>query len=118
MIVDEVDSLIVDDNAFQSYVYDDQGASEVCEWWCKEGKFADTKVIEACEPWMQKIMEKMKAADEEARYKTEGKHFHLDDRSGQIWALDEKIATVKRNAWFLWLEALRKQHAEATRISL
>jgi len=110
MIVDEVDSLIVDENAYQTYVFDDMPASEVCEWWLTQGKNADKKTIEACEQWMQKIMNKMKDADEDARLKKfEGQHYHVDEGSGKIWALDEKTAAVKRNAWFLWLEALRRQ---------
>jgi len=109
MIVDEVDSLIVDENAYQSYVYDDHGASDVCEWYCKDGRFADKKTIDGLAPWMQKIIGKMKAAEEEVNQKSEGMHYHLDEGSDRVWALDEKTAVVKRNAWFLWLEALRKQ---------
>lgn len=109
MIVDEVDSLIVDENAYQSYVFDDAGASDVCEWWYKEGRNGNEKQMATLEPWIQNVCSKIKAADGEASSKFEGRDYHEDEKSGQLWALDEKTAAVKRNAWFLWLEALRKQ---------
>lgn len=117
MIVDEVDSLIVDENAYQSYVYDDHAASEVCQWWYGEGQSADTKTIEGLEAWMQKIINKMKDADNDARMnKFEGKHFQIDEATDKLVALDEKTSSVKRNAWFLWLEALKKQRDPEHRI--
>jgi len=109
MIVDEVDSLIVDENAYQSYVYDDQAGSDVCEWWSRQGKTAGSEVLDQCEPWQKKLIEKMKEAESEANSKVEGAHYAVDSKTSQIYALDEKTATVKRNAWFLWLEALRQQ---------
>jgi len=106
MIVDEVDSLIVDENVYQSYVYEDVAGLDVCEWWWREGKNEDKN---SHEPWIKKIMEKMEAAQAEAKTKVQDKHFHVDEANKTIYALDEKTSAVKRSAWFLWLELLRLQ---------
>jgi hypothetical protein len=56
MIVDEVDSLIVDDSVFQQYVYDDPGGTEFIQWYQDQGKH-DT--AEQREQWMQTWHEKL-----------------------------------------------------------
>jgi len=40
----------------------------------------------------------------------------VDEASGMIWALDERTSTVKRSAWFLWLEVMRRSQIDDYRI--
>jgi hypothetical protein len=112
MIVDEVDSLIVDENVYQCYVDDDQSGSEICEWWWVSGRNENKYNFES---WKRKIMEKMEAAEMDSRIKVEGKHYCVDD-NGMMWALDERTSTVKRSAWFLWLEVMRRERFDDYRI--
>merc|ERR1719424_469265 len=115
MIVDEVDSLIVDDDVYQSYVDDFHEGSDVCDWWWTEGR--GTRADSAnLQPWQQKIVRQMEDATREMNSKQEGRHYIVDDHTGQIWALDERTALIKRSAWFLWLEILRKSKANDYRI--
>lgn len=107
MIVDEVDSLIVDEGAYQSYVDDLYEGSEVVEWWWQEGRHSMDAFD--MEPWKMKIVRMCEDAWQERTFKTEGRHYIVDELSGMIWALDERTASIKRSAWYLWLELLRKE---------
>jgi hypothetical protein len=113
MIVDEVDSLIVDENVYQCYVDDDQAGSDICEWWWVEGRNYNKYNLDS---WKRKVVEKIEAAEMESKTKIEGKHYAVDEASGQIWALDERTSTVKRSAWFLWLEVMRRSRFDDYRI--
>merc|ERR1712054_20407 len=53
MIVDEVDSLIVDEAVYSCYVDHYQEGSDVCNWWCDEGRGEDPAQFPR---WKQKIM--------------------------------------------------------------
>eukprot|EP00927_Polykrikos_kofoidii_P012487 TRINITY_DN15383_c0_g1_i1.p1 TRINITY_DN15383_c0_g1~~TRINITY_DN15383_c0_g1_i1.p1 ORF type:complete len:1496 (+),score=249.05 TRINITY_DN15383_c0_g1_i1:150-4637(+) len=106
MIVDEVDSLIVDENVYTCYVDDYWEGCEVSEWWWHEGRHANTADLPS---WKQKIISNCKVAESELRSKREGKHYVTDYNAVTFWALDERTSQVKRSVWFLWLELLRKQ---------
>mmetsp|Transcript_23597 Transcript_23597/g.52290 ORF Transcript_23597/g.52290 Transcript_23597/m.52290 type:complete len:1502 (+) Transcript_23597:28-4533(+) len=114
MIVDEVDSLIVDDKVYNCYVDDYDEGSEVCEWWWDDGR-NDSPFDHP--PWKRKIMESCAKAERELRGKKEGKHYVTDYDLITFWALDERTSHVLRAEWFLWLELLRKQRLTNYNIS-
>lgn len=113
MIVDEVDSLIVDDNVYQCYVDDYAEGCDIAEWWCAQGRHESKYNFE---PWKRKVIDSLEKAEMEISSKSEGRSYIIDDNSGMVWALDERTAQLKRSAWYLWLELLRKQYISEYRI--
>jgi len=106
MIVDEVDSLIVDDNVYTSYVEEYKEASDICGWWVAKGRNESPYNHSS---WKRRVMEQLEVAEAEMKGKKEGKHYTVDKYAGTVWALDERTALLKRSAWYLWLELKRKQ---------
>eukprot|EP00928_Gymnodinium_smaydae_P023731 TRINITY_DN19468_c0_g1_i1.p1 TRINITY_DN19468_c0_g1~~TRINITY_DN19468_c0_g1_i1.p1 ORF type:complete len:1399 (-),score=264.60 TRINITY_DN19468_c0_g1_i1:93-3698(-) len=109
LIVDEVDSLIVDEKVYKCYVdYHNEG-SEVCNSWWRASRGGGNSTV-GTEPvrWKRRIKERLVEAEGEARLKREGRDFVADAYCDAIWALDER-SLVMRSAWFLWLELKRKQ---------
>eukprot|EP00928_Gymnodinium_smaydae_P098764 TRINITY_DN9251_c0_g3_i1.p1 TRINITY_DN9251_c0_g3~~TRINITY_DN9251_c0_g3_i1.p1 ORF type:complete len:1563 (+),score=249.83 TRINITY_DN9251_c0_g3_i1:91-4779(+) len=106
MIVDEVDSLIVDENVYRCYVDVHEAGSEVCEWWWDQGRYENPQNFPQ---WKRNIMQNLVSAERELKTKKDGKHYFTDHNMGTFWALDEKTCQVKRAIWYLWLELLRKK---------
>jgi len=106
MVVDEVDSLIVDDNVYTSYVEEYKEASDICGWWIAKGRNESPYNHTS---WKRRVMEQLEIAEADMKSKKEGKHYTVDKYAGTVWALDERTALLKRSAWYLWLELKRKQ---------
>jgi len=105
MIVDEVDSLIVDDHVYNCYVDEDHQGSDICQWWWTQGHQESPSYYDSRK---KRLMEQLEAAHRDAGRKQEGKHYVVDDYYGTVWALDERTCHVKRSSWYLWLELIRK----------
>jgi len=113
MIVDEVDSLIVDENVYKCYVDDYLEGSEVAHWWMTQGRNESPYYQE---PWKRKIMQQLESASSDMHMKREGRHYVVDQYTGMLWALDERTSLLKRSTWYLWLELMRKERFSDYRV--